>query len=340
LIFGAVEVGRYNGRSMQTPRLLGILGSALLALLSGPAAAQDWPVKPVRLVVPYVAGGAADIFGRTLAHNLGEALRQSVIVENRPGANGGIGADFVAKSAPDGYTLLATASGPIVVNPVLYAKVPYDPVKDFAPVAQGTVYQYVLVTLAGSPIRSLADLVAQARAKPGAVSYGSTGVGGGNHLAGELLALSTGTQLTHVPYKGSAAALADLLGGQLSFMFDTVITSVPQIRAGKLRSFAVSSAKRASALPEVPTLQEAGVAGFDISQWQGILAPAGTPRAAVARLNAEIVRALRSPDVRERLVTQGGNEIVTGTPEEFAALIRSDLRLYAKLIKDAKIPAQ
>jgi tripartite-type tricarboxylate transporter receptor subunit TctC len=326
----------HNGASMRSPRLLAILGSLLLA----PAAAQDYPARPVHLVVPYVAGGAADIFGRTLGQKLGEALHQSFIVENKPGANGGIGSDFVAKAAPDGYTLLATASGPIVVNPVLYARVPYDPVKDFAPVAQGSVYQYVLVTLATSPIKSLADLVAAARAKPGAVSYGSTGVGGGNHLAGELLALSTGIQLTHVPYKGSAAALADLLGGQISFMFDTVITSVPQIRAGKLRAFAVSSAKRASSLPEVPTMQEAGIAGFDISQWQGVLAPAGTPRAVVDRLNAAIVKALSSPEVRERLVTQGGNEIVTGTPEQFSALIRSDLRTYAKLIKDARIPAQ
>jgi len=315
-----------------------VLGFTLLVL--GPAWAQDYPARPVRLVVPYVAGGAADIFGRTLAPKLADALGQSFVVENKPGANGGIGADLVAKAAPDGYTLLATASGPIVVNPVLYASVPYDPLKDFVPVAQATVYQYVLVTLAGSPYRSIADLVAAARARPGAISYGSTGVGGGNHLAGELLALSTGTQLTHVPYKGSAAALADLLGGQISFMFDTVITSVPQIRAGKLHAFAVSSAKRASALPDVPTMQEAGLAGFDISQWQGVLAPAGTPRQIVERVNAAIVRALAAPDVRERLVTQGGNEIVTGKPEAFAALIRSDLRQYAKLVKDARIQAQ
>jgi len=292
------------------------------------------------MIVPYVAAGAADIFGRTLAQKLGESLHETFVVENRPGANGGIGSDVAAKAAPDGYTLLATASGPIVVNPVLYAKVPYDPVRDFAPVAQGTVYQYVLVTLASSPFKTIADIVAAARAKPGAVTFGSTGIGGGNHLAGELLALSTGTQMTHVPYKGSAAALADLLGGQLSFMFDTVITSAPQIRAGKLRAFAVSSAKRASSLPEVPTLQEAGIAGFDISQWQGVLAPAGTPRAVVDKLNAELRKALAAPDVRERLVTQGGNEIVTGSPEDFAALIKSDLRQYAKLIRDAKIPAQ
>ena len=318
-------------------RLAALLFSAALSPI---ASAQDYPSKPVHVVVPYSAGGNADIFGRTLAQKLGDVFRQPFIVENRAGANGGIGTDFVAKAAPDGYTLLATANGPITVNPVLYARVPYDPVRDFAPVAQCVVYQYVLVTLAGSPIRSIADLVEAARAKPGAVSYGSTGVGGGNHLAGELLALATHTQLTHVPYKGSAPALADLLGGQLTFMFDTVITSVPQIRAGKLRAFAVSSAKRASALPEVPSMQESGIRDFDISQWQGVLAPAGTPREIVNRLNAKILKALNAPEVQERLVTQGGNEIVVGTPEDLASLIKSDLQKYAKLVRDAKIPAQ
>ncbi len=326
---------------MKTQIAAAALGFMVQIAFPGPAAGQeDFPSRPVRMIVPYVAGGNADIFGRVLAQKLGEAFRQSFVVENKPGANGGIGTDFVAKAAPDGYTLLAVASGPIVVNPVLYAKVPYDPLKDFAPVAQCAVYQYVLVALSSSPVSSIAKLLEAARAKPGAVSYGSTGVGGGNHLAGELLALSTGTQMTHVPYKGSAPALADLLGGQLSFMFDTVITSVPHIRSGKLRAFAVSSAKRASSLPEVPTLQEAGIKAFDVSQWNGVLAPAGTPKAIVDRLNAEIVRAMRTADVRERIVTQGGNEIVTGTPGEFAALIRSDLQMYAKLIKDAKIPAQ
>ena len=311
-----------------------------LLLFVSPAWAQDYPAKPVKIVVPYSAGGNADILGRTLAQKLGDALRQPFVVENRAGANGGIGTDLVAKSAPDGYTLLVTASGPITVNPTLYKSVPYDPLKDFAPISECAVYQYVLVTLASSPWKSIADIVAAVRARPGAISYGSTGVGGGNHLSGELFALATGTQLTHVPYKGSAPALSDLLGGQLSIMFDTVITSVPHIRAGKLRAFAVSSAKRASSLPEVPTMQEAGIKGFDISQWQGFLAPAGTPRAIVERLNAETVRAMHAPDVHERIAVQGGNEIVTGTPEEFAALIRSDLQAYAKLIRDAKIPAQ
>jgi tripartite-type tricarboxylate transporter receptor subunit TctC len=312
----------------------------LLLLLASITRAQDYPAKPVKIVVPYSAGGNADILGRTLAQKLGDALKQPFVVENRAGANGGIGTDFVAKSPADGYTLLVTASGPFTVNPTLYKSVPYDPVKDFAPISECAVYQYVLVTLASSPWKSIDDIVAGARARPGAVSYGSTGVGGGNHLSGELFALATATQLTHVPYKGSAPALADLLGGQLSMMFDTVITSVPQIRAGKLRAFAVSSAKRASSLPEVPTMQEAGIKGFDISQWQGFLAPAGTPKAIIERLNAETIKAMRSADVHERIAVQGGNEIVTGTPEEFSALIRSDLQAYARLIKDARIPAQ
>ena len=317
-----------------------ILSAALAVMLCAAASAQDYPARPVRIIVPYSAGGNADILGRTLAQKLGDALKQPFVVENRAGANGGIGTDLVAKSPPDGYTLLVTASGPLTVNPTLYKNVPYDPVKDFAPISECAVYQYVLVTLASSPFKSIADIVAAARAKPGAISYGSTGVGGGNHLSGELFALATGTQLTHVPYKGSAPALSDLLGGQLSMMFDTVITSVPQIRAGKLRAFAVSSAKRASSLPEVPTMQEAGIKGFDISQWQGFLAPTGTPKAIVDRLNAETVLAMHAPDVHERIAVQGGNDIVTGTPEEFAALIRSDLQAYAKLIRDAKIPAQ
>lgn len=313
-----------------------IVGIAAM-FLAGPAAAQGYPNKPVRVIVPYVAGGAADIFGRTISQKLSEAFKQNFVVENRGGANGGVGTDAVAKSAPDGYTLLMTASGPITVNPVLYASVPYDPQKDLAPVAQGTVFQYVLVTLANSPVRSLNDLIAQAKAHPGVLSYGSTGVGGGNHLAGEVLALASGTRLNHVPYRGSAAALTDLLGGHIAFMFDTVITSVPHLQAGTLRAFAVSSAKRASALPDVPTAQEAGIAGMDVSQWQGVLAPAGTPKPVIDQLNAEIRKALALPDVRERLAVQGGAEIVTGSPEDLAALIGRELQSYAALIKAANI---
>jgi tripartite-type tricarboxylate transporter receptor subunit TctC len=312
----------------------------LFVLFAGAALAQEYPAKPVRVIVPYVAGGNADIWARTLAQKLTESFKQAFVVEKKPGANGGIGTDYVAKSAPDGYTLLAVASGPIVVNPVLYSKVPYDPLRDLAPVAQCAVYQYVLVTRADAPYKRIQDLVDDARARPGALAYGSTGVGGGNHLAAELFGLATGTKFNHIPYKGSAPALADLLGGQLAFMFDTVITSVPHIRAGKLRAYAVSSAKRASSLPEVPTLQEAGFAGYDMSQWQGVLAPAGTPRALIETLNAHIMRAMHAPDVYERIAVQGGNDIVTGTPEEFAAVIRADLQRYARLIREAKISAQ
>src|SRR3954464_12736881 len=250
----------------------------LLLALAGPAMAQEYPTKPVRVIVPYVAGGNADIWARTLSQKLTESMKQAFVVENKPGATGGIGTDFGAKSAPDVSTLLAVASGPIVVNPVLYSKVTYDPVKDLAPVAQCAVYQYVLVTRSDSPYKTTGDLVAAAKANPGGLAYGSTGIGGGNHLAAELFGLATGTRFNHIPYKGSAPALADLLGGQLAFMFDTVITSVPHIRGGKLRAFAVSSAKRASSLPDVPTMQEIGVKDFDISQWQGVLAAAGTPR--------------------------------------------------------------
>ncbi|HZE62074.1 MAG TPA: tripartite tricarboxylate transporter substrate binding protein [Burkholderiales bacterium] len=313
---------------------------AVLLMAASAAWGQDYPTKPVRVIVPYVAGGNADIWARTLSQKLTESLKQAFVVENKPGANGGIGTDFVAKSAPDGYTILAVASGPIVVNPVLYSNVTYDPLKDLVPVAQCAVYQYVLVTRFDSPYKTIRDLVAAAKANPGGLAYGSTGIGGGNHLAAELFGLAGGTRFNHIPYKGSAPALADLLGGQLAFMFDTVITSVPHVRAGKLRAFAVSSAKRAPSLPEVPTMQEAGFAGFDMSQWQGVLAPAGTPSAVVRKLNGEIVKAMHAPDVVERIAVQGGNDIVTGTPEGFGALIRADLERYGKLIREAKIRAE
>jgi len=312
--------------------------SALLALawMTG-AQAQPYPAKPIRLVVPYVAGGSADITARTLGQKLAENLGVQVLVDNRPGANGMIGTELVAKSPPDGYTLLLVASGPIVVNPSLYPKVPYDPVKDLAPISQVVSFMYVLVVLADSPITGVPELIALAKAKPGELSYGSTGLGGGNHLAGELFALMSGTKLTHVPYKGSAAALADLLGGQLSFMFDTPITSVPHLRTGKLRAYAVTGLKRAAALPDLPTLDELGMKGFEVTQFQGLLAPAGTDRAIIAKLHQETVKALKSPDVVDRLERQGGNEIVGGTPEEFARLIAAQLASYAKLIGDAHI---
>ncbi len=313
-------------------------GAAEPARPAGPG--QDYPTKPIRFICPYAPGGAGDIFTRTIAQKLSEALGQTVVVDNRAGANGGIGTDIVAKAAPDGYTLLMGNSGPMTVNPNLYKKVPYDPVRDFAPVTQGTLYMYVLVVPPSLPVRTLDDFVGILKSKPGQLTYGSTGVGGGNHLSGELFNLMTHTKAIHVPYTGSALALAALLGGQISYMFDTVITSVPQLKAGKLKAIGVTGTARASALPNVPTLAELGLKGYELTQWQAVVAPAGTPRPIIDRLNREVVKALKMPDVIERLATQGGNELVGNTPEQFAQVIKSDLAKYAKLIKAAGIQPQ
>ncbi len=309
-------------------------------LAQKPEPVQAYPARPVRFICPYVAGGAGDIFTRTIAQKLTEALGYSFVVDNRPGANGGIGTDLVAKATPDGHTLLMGNSGPLAVNPVLYKKVPYDPVKDFAPVTQGTSYMYVLVVPAALPVTNLNEFTALLKSKPGQLTYGSTGIGGGNHLSGELFNLMTGTRSIHVPYTGSAAALAALLGGQLNYMFDTVITSVPHLRAGRLRGIGVTALRRASSLPEVPTLDELGLKGFELTQWQAVVAPAGTPKPVVDLLYREVARALKMPDVIERLVTQGGNELVGNTPEEFAQVIKNDLAKYAKLVKAANIQVQ
>jgi tripartite-type tricarboxylate transporter receptor subunit TctC len=309
---------------------------ACLLAFAGAVHAQNYPTRPIRFIVPYVAGGAGDIFARTLGQKFYEAMGQTVVVDNRPGANAIIGTDLVAKSPPDGYTIVMGNSAPFVRNPSLYAKLPYDPVKDFAPVTQGTYYAYVLVVQPALPVKNLQELVAYAKAKPG-LAYGSTGLGGANHLAGEFLAMMTGIKLTHVPYKGSAAALTDVLAGQLPMMFDTPITSIPQLRAGKLRAIGFSGNRRSPQLPDVPTMDELGLKGYEVSSWQGILAPAGTPKAIVDRLYRESIKALKMPDVVERLGTQGGNELIGSTPAEFAALIKAEIAKYGKVIKDAGI---
>ena len=312
----------------------------LLPLVSSVFAQKGYPDKPIRMVVPYVAGGAADITARLIAQAMTENMGQPVVVDNKPGANGLIGSEIVSKSAPDGYTLLLTASGPLVVNPVLYKKVPFDPIRDFSPISLVIGYQYALVVPASSPILSISELIIEAKQKPGKISYGSTGLGGGGHLAGELLALIAKVDLTHVPYKGAAPALADLLGGQLSFTFEPLVTAIPLIKAGKLRGFAVSGLKRSKALPNMPTMNEAGFKGFDITQFQGLLAPAGTDPVIIKCLNEEVLKALKAPSIIRRLVDDGGNEIVGSTPDEFAKQIQSDLRLYGKLVGDAHIQAE
>lgn len=327
--------------SQYVKRVIQVLLSAscLFAITQSASAQSNYPERPIKVIVPYVAGGAADITARLVAQSMSEGLGQPVIVENRPGANGNIGSDMVAKAPADGYTLLLTASGPLVINPVLYKKTPFDPVKDFSPISMLITYQYALVVPYASPIKNINELVAGARSKPKEFSYGSTGIGGGGHLAGELFGLLANVEFTHVPYKGAAPALADLLGGQLTFTFEPLVTGIPMMKANKLRGFAVSGIKRSKGMPNLPTMNELGYKGFDITQFQGLLAPAGTDPAIIRRLNAEVIKALKSPMVVRRLVEEGGNEIVGGTPGEFTQQIQSDLRLYGKLIADSHINA-
>jgi tripartite-type tricarboxylate transporter receptor subunit TctC len=310
---------------------------ALGAIGAASAAETTYPTRPIRFICPYAPGGAADIFSRTIGQKLTEALGQTIVVDNRAGANGGIGTELVAKAPADGYTLLMGNAGPMTVNPNLYLKLQYDPIKDFAPITQGTSYMYVLVVQPAAPVKSLPDFIKLLQSKPGQMTYGSTGIGGGNHLAGELFGLVTHTKSIHVPYTGSALALGALLSGQINYMFDTVITAVPQLRSGKLRAIGVTDAKRASALPDVPTMQELGLKDFKLTQWQAVVAPAGTPRPIIERLNREVVKALKMPDVIDRLATQGGNELIGNTPEEFAQVIKQDLALYSKIVKAAGI---
>ncbi len=317
-----------------------MMGVLLFAAGVAQAADFTYPTKPIRFICPYAPGGAGDIFTRTIGQKLGEALGTTVVVDNRAGANGGIGTELVARAPADGYTLLMGNAGPMTVNPNLYLKLGYDTLKDFAPVTQGTSYMYVLVVPPAAPVKSLPDFIKLLQSKPGQMTYGSTGIGGGNHLSGELFSLMTTTKSIHVPYTGSSLALAALLGGQISYMFDTVITAVPQLRSGKLRAIGVTGGKRASALPDVPTLNELGLKGFELTQWQAVVAPAGTPKPVIDRLNREVVKALKMPDVIDRLATQGGNDLVGNTPEEFAQVIKSDLALYARIIKAAGIKPQ
>ena len=311
-----------------------------LAVGSAQAQTQPYPSRPIKMVVPYPAGGNADITGRVIAKKMGALLNVPVIVENRSGANGMIGTDAVVKAAADGYTLLMAASGPIVINPVLYAKVPYDPVKDLLPISQVLSFQYVLVVPSSSALNSLNEIVQQGKAQPGKLSYGSTGIGGGGHLAGEMFSMLSGAQFNHVPYQGSAPALVDLLGGQLAFTFDTVLTASPLIQDKRLKAFAVSGPKRARSLPGIPTMQEAGFQDFDITQFVGLLAPAGTEPAMIQRLNAVTVQALQDPEVIEALQTKGGNDLVGNSSAAFADLIKRELTMYGALIKRAEIKAE
>jgi len=303
-----------------------------LALACTVAGAQTaYPAKPIRLMVGYPPGGATDIAARIVAQKLGERLGQPVVVDNLPGAGGIIASDKVAKAAPDGYTLVLanTAHG---INPSLYKELPYDAVTSFAPVIKLADLTLVLVVNPALPVRSVGELVALAKARPGELHYASSGVGQSLHLAGEMFKSMAGVDIVHVPYKGSAPARTDLLAGQVEMMFESAIGVVPFVQGGRLRALGVSGARRSPALPEVPTLSEAGVPGFEASGWLGILAPAGTPVAIVRRLNAEVSAVLALSDVNAQLAGSGA-EVATGSPEQFASFIADEIAKWAKIVR-------
>jgi tripartite-type tricarboxylate transporter receptor subunit TctC len=283
-------------------------------------------------VVPFPPGGPLDVIGRLIAQKLTEAWGQTVVVDNRPGAGGNIGADIVAKSPPDGYAVVMGALSTHAVNPSLYARMPYDAVKDFAPITLVAVTPNVLVVNQSLPVNSVQELIAYAKANPGKLAFGSGSSGSAGHLAGELFKVDTGADMVHVPYKGGAPATQALLAGDTQLMFDNLANAMPQVKAGKLRALAVTTAQRSKLAPELPTMAEAGVPGFDISTWFGLLAPAGTPRDVIAKWNAEVVRILNTPEMRERLTAQGAEPAPT-TPEQFAAFIAQELSKYARIVK-------
>jgi len=299
------------------------------------AGAQSYPSKPIRLVVPYPPGGPLDIMARAIGQKLTEAWSQPVVVDNRAGAGGNIGADLVAKSPADGYTLLMGAVATHAINPTLYGKVPYDPVKDFAPVALVAQVPNILVVNPALPVKSVKELIELARARPGYLNFGSGSTGSTGHLAGELFKTMAGVQMVHIPYKGGAPAMADLLAGQVQLMFDNLANALPNVRAGRLRALAVTTLARSPAMPDLPTIAESGLPEFDLTTWFGLMVPAGTPADIVAKLNAETVRALNAKDMRERLEKMGAEPPANNTPEHFAAFIRAEAAKYAKVIKDS-----
>lgn len=308
--------------------------AAALAILStlAPAAAQDWPSKPIKLIVPFPPGGGTDIIARVLGNHLSQSLKQPIVVENRPGAGGNIGIDLAAKSAPDGYTIVLGQTSNLAISPTLYKKLPYDPLKDLAPVTLVADAPLALVVSADSKIRSLADLVAAAKAKPEALTFGSPGNGTVAHLTGELLQRAASIKMLHVPYKGSGPALTDLISGRIDTFMASVPTALAQIKGGKLKALAVSSAKRSPALPDVPTMQEAGLKGFDSTTWFGILVPAGTPKPIIDKLSAAINAALKAPEVAEKIALEGGAPL-GGTVVQFDAYLKSELTTWSAVVK-------
>jgi tripartite-type tricarboxylate transporter receptor subunit TctC len=314
--------------------------AALLMLVSSGtfAAAQTYPDRPIRLIAPFAAGGPSDIMARLVSQKLNESMGQPVVVDNRAGAGGAVGCEIAARAAPDGYTLLLGSSGNLSVNPSLYKKLPYDPVKDFQPITQLEAGPQVLVVHPAVAAESVQELIALAKAKPHALNFASGGTGTGNHLASELFKATAGIDIVHVPYKGTGQALTDLVGGQVQMMMSSLLPAMPQVKAGRLRALAVTSAKRTPVLPDLPTIAESGMPGFETTSWHGILVPARTPKTIAARLHDELVKMLAQPDVRARFTSEG-IDAIGNTPHEFATYIHAETVKYAKVIRQAGIKA-
>ncbi len=306
----------------------------LLPAIASFAAAQGFPAKPVRIVNPFAPGGATDILARHMGQKLTELWGQPAVVENRAGASGALGVEHVAKSAPDGYTLLIATQTTHAANPALYAKLPYDAAKDFAPLTLAGSTPLALLVHPAMPVHDVKDLVAHAKANPGRLSYASGGNGTSQHLTMELLKTMTGTFMLHIPYKGAGPAMTDFLGGQVNLMFDNLPTALPHVKSGKLRALAVSTAKRSAFAPELPTMAESGLAGFDLATWFAFFAPAATPRELVEKISADMRRVLAQPDTKERL-TAIGVDVAGTTPEELAQFHRAELTKWARIVKDS-----
>ncbi len=321
------------------PIALSLKATCALALLSSAATAQQYPAKTVRFVVPFVAGGPTDIQARMLGEKLGQRLGQQFIIDNRGGANGNIGLELTAKAPPDGYTIVIATVGTWAVNPSLYKQMPFDPVKDFAPIMQVSSSPGVLVVHPSVPIKNVKELIALAKSRPGKLDYGSSGIGGFGHISGALFCLMTKTEMVHIPYKSSAPSLTDLIAGQIQVLFNNAISTVPFIKSGQVRALAVTSLKRMPALSDLPSINETGVKGYDNSSWSAVAAPAGTPREIVAKLNTELNAILKLPDIQEKNASFGA-EPVGGTPEQYGEYLKLEIAKFARVIKEAKITAQ
>jgi tripartite-type tricarboxylate transporter receptor subunit TctC len=315
---------------------------ALIGICLSVAAADrvaSYPIKPIRIVVPFAAGGPTDIVARTVGQKLTEAFKQAVVVDNRPGAGGVVGADLAAKSAADGYTLLLCSTGAMAINPGLLAVMPYEPLRDFAPISLVVTIPYLLLVNPAFSAQSVKEVIALARARPGQLNYGSAGTGTTSHLAMELFRSMANISVVHVPYKGSSPAATDLVGGQLQLLFDAPPSALPFVRGGKLRALGISTAKRTPLLPDMPTISEAGVPGYEVLTWSGICAPAGTPRAIVTRLNEAMVRGVTSRETRERFAALGA-DVVANSPDEYRQFIVDELAKWSRVIKEAGVAAQ